>query len=1129
MSLFNFLIQLKEQRIIISLDDGQLRVRGNKDEITSEIKFKLKETKEEIIAHYIRLGITSNNQLAPVTLQQQRLIIIDKMQPGLSLFNMIGAQEIQGELIKDAINWSFQKIYERHGSLHTNFFNEDDFFYQVVKRSDSFKINEVDLSGISDGTLDSKLDSIFKLECKIAFDLEADQMLRVKLIKISEKKHILIYSMHHIVSDGWSMGVMLNELNHYYNAYLSGDRVELPPLRIQYSDYAHWQKKQIESPEYLSQVSYWVEQLEGIPEIHNLPLDRSRPAIQSYHGGVYRSQISAELKSLFVQTCRENNATLFMGLHAVFAILIHLHGNQNDVVIGTPTAGREKDDLNPLIGYFLNTLILRSRINSTLSFIDILEQSRELVLDAFSHQQVPIEKLMSSLGVDNDMSYSALFQVMLILQSNDNGCFSAPNLESKYINPELPLSKLDITLSIIEVDDGLMLGWEYNKDIFDKSTIVSFSKRFSHLIQSFIDSPNMSLMDLNTISEDDLSCLEYWGSKEKKSKSLKSVIEQFHQCVYSEPNKLALMGADDFVLTYQELDNKANQFANFLTTNRVVAGDVVGICLPRSQELVIAILALWKIGATYLPIDSEYPLERIQAISSDANLSKVLTLNEYKGRFPDLSILSIDGMKTADIINSQQKNFSPGSRAEPESLAYICYTSGSSGKPKGVMTTQGNLSSYLDSARKSYSLGENERVLQFSSPSFDIFVEEFCLAYSGGNCLVLRDEEILSGGVYFWEYLQRKEISFVSLPTAYWHYLVREIGNDDIPSLPELKTIVLGGEAMSLPALNRWNQYFKGQVKIINTYGPTECTVVATSYEIPEDQEFPLGIPIGKPLPHISTYILDEGLKPVLPGCVGELCLSGPSISPGYYNQPLKTTEVFVKSPWLNKLLYRTGDLVRYQNDGNLIFLGRYDRQLKVHGFRVDLGEIEEAIAGLAGIRSCYSQIIDEANKDKRIGAYVVADETITLEQLKFRASQILPRYMLPSTYIFLKDLPLTKNGKIDTESLPDFGIEQVSLEPLIDDLEYSLAEIWSELLRVDLSRIGANSHFFDLGGQSLLAMKLISEIKRLFNVELQIKNIFERSELRSLAQLIKQIVSQEELSAELSALPNESLDELEF
>lgn len=1129
MNLTDFLIQLKEQRILLSLNEGRLSVRGNKDGITAKIKADLQKAKENIIVHFERLGISGNSQLAPVTLSQQRLVIIDRMEPGSALYNMQAVLRLKGVLHEEAVHWAFQRIYERHDILRTRFHTDGELAYQVVHPPGSLNIYSADLSEFAPGEKQAQLEKLISEEAQAPFNLQRDPLLRPSLIKLSEREHVLLYSLHHIASDGWSMGVLLNEFNSLYQAFVAGEGDPLPPLDIQYADYAHWQRNWLKGEVLQAQLDYWQRQLAGIPEVHKLPLDKPRPAAQSYRGGVHRSCLDKSVADAFLRLCRERDATLFMGLHAAFSLLLSFHSGEQDIVMGTPAANREQTELAPLIGYFLNTLVLRSDLSRVGNFLDLLAQSKETALAAYAHQQVPFEQLLKTLGIENSLSHAAIFQIMLILQSNDRGTLAVPGLEVIQENPDSQQSKVDLTLSVIESERGLLFGWEHNRDIFDTATIARLAERFSLLLESIVASPNSPLTQHELLTAADKAQLLSWRGEGRCAEIDIPVHAQIEQQAQARPGHCAVQG-QGVQLSYSELNRRANQLARYLVSAGARKGELVGICLPRSPDLLVAILAVLKAGAAYLPLDEGYPHGRLSAICRESNLKLLLTHTACGAAFPGVERLHLDDTSVQAALFALSGEDITDVNVGLDHLAYVIYTSGSTGQPKGVMVSHGNLASYLSAAISQYRIDATDRVLQFSSPSFDIFVEEAFLALVSGASLVLRDDELLGGGRAFWRFICQQGVSFASLPTAFWHQLANQLDSANTPDTGELHTLVLGGEAMSEAALERWQHHLGRKVRLINTYGPTEGTVVATAFDLRESQGSPWGIPIGKPIANTRCHVLDASLNPCPPGVVGELYLSGPGVAQGYLNQPSLTSERFLPAPWEPaSTLYKTGDLVRYLDDGNLIFVGRRDDQVKIRGFRIELKEVEHQLAKLPGVQSCYVTTDCDSAEHKRLVAYVVAEEQVTEQALRESMRGLLPEYMLPSGFMFIEALPLTPNGKVDGKALPGFQVTTREREPLQGEVEVTLANCWALLLGVDSNQIGADANFFDLGGHSLLAIRLVAEIQDEFDVELGIKQLFELRDLRALAQVIEQLGKQRALSAQLSTLSEDSLEEVEF
>lgn len=1143
MSVVEFLLEAKEVHVFVSLQEDKLTVKGNREALVPEIKRQLADYKSEIIELFTELGIQSNSQLAPTTFSQLRLWFLDQLEGTSVHYNMPSTTLLEGNINVEAIQKALNTIMDRHESLRTTFVCKGNEPYQVIHKHQYLDVPVCDLSHLPEKEQQQEVARLSKEESHKPFSLAKDPMMRWQVLKLSDDAHVLLNTMHHIASDGWSGGVFAKEFSLLYKAFEKGNENCLPPLVIQYADYAHWQRHWLKGEVLEAQLNHWTEQLSGIPSVHNLPLDRPRPANYTHNGNNHGSFIKSKLYNEFNTLCLKQGATLFMGLHAVFSLLLGRYSDETDIVIGTPIANREQPDVAPLIGFFLNTLVFRSDLSSANDFIDLLEQSKATAWDAYANQQVPFEQLVKELDVEPSPSYQPLFQVMMILQNNEtNKSDFSESTNITPLNSGFTFAKFEITLSIMHSNGGLLLGWNYNTDLFELSTIQRLTTNFEVLMNSIVANYRAPIMSLPMLNDIELEhCTSAFNTVIPYSRD-RCVHELFEDQVVDRPNSIAIISECNQI-SYQRLNEKANQLARFLIAEGVEPNTLVGVCIPRTLDMIVAVLAILKAGGAYLPMDKNLPQNRIDQICGEANLRLVLTHSEVDFTPPTTALICV--CLNSKLISERLSAFSKenlqtlDSGLTADCLAYVIYTSGSTGSPKGVMISHRNLHAYFRSAKGIYEVDQDDRTLQFSSFSFDIFVEEMFASLLSGGALILRNETVLQGGNHFWKFVEQYSVTVISLPTAFWHELCGQLDQISI-STGALRLMVVGGESMSATMLTRWNQAIDQSVRLLNTYGPTETTVIATTYDLAEFKNKSDGISIGKAIPNTQCYVLNEAQQ-VCPVMVrGELYISGESISPGYLNNEKLTKERFVQNPFNDKpdsRLYKTGDKVRLLVDGNLEFIGRIDDQIKIRGFRVELGEVEYQLSQCIGVTSAVILVNEDVSGTKRLIGYIIregdAADADFLGDLREHLTKQLPDYMIPSVFIFIEQWPLTNNGKLNRKALPEpnasNSFNQKDYVGASTHTEQILVEIWAKLLQIDAYIISTSSNFFALGGHSLLVVRLIAEINTRLDEEITIKIVFERSDIRSLGLLIDSMKKRQQTLEKLASNSDDDIEEIEW
>ena len=1072
-----------------------------------------------------------NFEELPLSYAQQRLWFLDQLEPNSSFYNVPFALHLEGTLKIDVLEKSLQEIIQRHESLRTNFLTIDGNPVQIIKPESNWKLTIINDKESKNYREDNALKKWLEIHSHQPFDLANESLIRATLLELSDTENLLLICMHHVVSDGWSMGVFIQELTTLYNAYTKGLEPLLKELPIQYADFALWQREYLQGEILQNQLNYWQKQLSAAPALLHLPSDRPRPPEQRFEGDRIRCILSPELSQGLNKLSREKGVTLFMTLLTAFNILLNRYTGETDILVGTPIANRTRSELDGLIGFFVNTLVLRTDLAGNPSFSETLKQVRETATDAYDHQDLPFEMLVEALQPERNMSYTPLFQVMFGLENEIVNVIDLEGIKATPQPLEFKTAKFDLSLSIQVKEAGLIASWEYNTDLFEQSTIERLSGHFINLLTGIIANPEQSIAQLPLLTESErCQLLVDWNQTQIDYKPELCLHQLFEQQVKLNPDAIAVRLENEF-LTYQELNNRANQLGHYLQSLGVKADGLVGIFVERSLEMIVGILGILKAGGAYVPLDVNYPKERITYIFEDTQLSILLTQSQLLEQLPAFQGTTICLDQDWSSI-AKQSTVNPIVEVDQHNLAYIIYTSGSTGKPKGVMIEHRSIVNYILTAIREYNFTSDDQILQFSSICFDASIEEIFGSLLSGATLVLRTEDMLRSSEDFWQYCQKWQLTVLGIPTAYWHQLVSELTPTVLPILSNIKRIIVGGEAIQPAKVKQWHTItanYSPLPQLFNGYGPTEATIVTTIYEF--TSPIVNNVPIGRPLSNIQVYILDTFLQPVPVGVAGELHIGGAGLARGYLNRPELTQEKFIPDPFSNysdSRLYKTGDLARYLPDGNIEYLGRIDNQVKIRGFRIELGEIETVLSQYSAVKTAIVMAREDETEQKRLVAYVVSQaEGISAQQeqsllpvteLRQFLKAKLPEYMVPSAFVILESLPLTSNGKVDRRALPapDFQSEEQYVAPR-NPIEEILAAIWVKVLKVE--QVGIHDNFFELGGHSLLATQLISRIRKAFKVEMPLRELFVAPTVAALAQVIKRVSEQEERT-ELPILP---------
>ena len=1039
----------------------------------------------------------ASRQYLPLSFAQQRLWFIEQLQPDSSTYHICPALRMRGPLDSLALEKSLGEILRRHEVLRTSFMILDGQPVQVIAPYSEFTLETVDLSSVPLAEQETELQRLLKEEALKPFDLGTSPLLRARLLRLARADHVLQLTMHHIVSDGWSSGVIVKELTALYQAFSNSDPSPLEDLPIQYGDYALWQRDHLAGGLLVEQIGYWKEQLAGAPATLELPHRHTRSVTQQFRGAIAEFELSPELSAQLKLLSRHEGTTLFMTLLAAFNVLLWHYSEQTDIPVGSPIANRNRVETESLIGFFVNTLVLRTKLSADLSFREFLKRVREVCLEAYAHQDVPFEKLVEELHPERSLSHTPLVQVMFALQNAPVSALSLAGLQLSIIEVPLETAKFDLSLSIEESANGLAGVLEYNSDLFDADAANRMLGHYSRLLESVATETETSLSALPWLTEVEYQqLLDEWNDTAVVYESTKCAHELFEQQATLTPSATALVSGTEQV-TYKELNERANQLAHYLRSLGVGPEKLVCICLERSVDLIVAILATNKAGGAYVPLDPSYPAARLSFMVADCHAQVLVTCSELREKFTvhEGRIVVLDSER--EIIAAQNTQ-NPPSGTTPGNLAYVIYTSGSTGQPKGVQIDHGSLMNLVQWYQRRSGLVQGDRATMTSGIGFDASVLELWPNLTTGVSLYLPDEETRLSPAKLRDWIVSQEITvcFVTTPLA---ELLLAL---DWPPHTRLRMLHTGGDKLhdfpndALP------------FQLVNNYGPTENTVIATSGLVQYQNQLPNQSPsIGRPIDNTQIYLLDSGLQPVPAGVPGELYVSGASLARGYVNRADLTAELFVPNPFSKShgaRFYRTGDRARFLADGSIEFLGRHDHQLKIRGHRIELGEIEAIINRHPAVSESIVDAHDDGRGEMRLIAYLVPKEQgrLSVEELRVYLVERVPNYMVPSAFLLMEQLPLNANGKVDREALPAADALLLAsrhgfVEPHTE-MQRTISKLWQELL--GLEQVGIDDNFFELGGHSLLLIKMQSELQQILQRDLAIIELFRYPTISTLA-----------------------------
>jgi amino acid adenylation domain-containing protein/thioester reductase-like protein len=1054
---------------------------------------------------------------APLSFAQQRIWFIDQLEPGSPAYNINAALHLLGRFDRRALTASFDEILRRHEVLRTTFAVADGLPIQVVEPELAAELPVVDLTGLAASRREPVMRELARQEGRRPFDLARGPLLRLGLLALTPGEHVLLLTVSHSVADGWSVGLLVQELAALYQGFLSGRPASLPELPIQYADFAVWQRRHLTGELLASQVAYWRQQLAGAPPLLELPTDRPRPPLQSFRGASLPFRIAGEQTAGLKAVCLGESATLFMGLLAGFTALLHRYSGQAEIVVGSPVANRRRLELEKLVGFFANTLVLRTGVAGDPPFREHLARVQTVARGAYAHQDLPFERLVEELQPERHLSYTPLFQVMLVLQNAPMPPLELAGVTLDTLDLDPGTAKFDLMLNVTEDEDGGLSGvLEYSSDLFDRDRMARLLKHFAVLLEGASADPGQPLSRLPLLTAAERwQVVAEWNDMAAPAPVPAALHRPVEIRAEEHPEALAAVwvdarddGAEDrpgaLPLTYGELNRRANQLAHHLRALGVRPDSRVAICLERSLDLVIAVLAVLKAGGAYVPIDPEYPAERIAYMLADSESRVLLTQSTLAARLPagDAQWVLLDGEREAIAARSTEN---PPFETGEDNLAYLIYTSGSTGRPKGVAMPHGVLANLFAWQVAVSAVGSGSRTLQFASLSFDVSCQEIFSTWWAGGTLVLIPQEVRRDPFALCRVLRDEAVARLFLPFVALQQLAEAVAQGAHPPA-DLAEIITAGEQLQVTRQIVGWLGSREDASLCNQYGPSEGHVVTACTLAGPAAGWPVLPPIGRPASNVRIYLLDRHFEPVPVGIPGHLYIGGRQVVRGYHNRPALTAEKFVPDSWSGQpgaRLYATGDRARWLPDGNIQFLGRLDEQVKIRGFRVEPGEVEAQLARHPAVQEA-AVVVQGEGSDRRLVGYFVSEQALAPDELREQLRQELPDYMVPAVLVRLDALPLTPSGKVHRAALPAPQLEPLAATAPRNAVEEIVAGIWIEILGVP--RVDIHADFFALGGHSLAATRLVYALRTALGVELPLRTLFANPTVAGLAAAVGEL-----------------------
>ncbi len=1100
--ILKLLREANEKGVVISYENEKLLVSISGDkEIDNDFLKTLKSEKENLIKyfknHETQTAVSSIKKISrperiPLSFSQERLWFLDKLQGGSLEYHVPMVLRFHGVLNKEHLEKAFQDVINRHEVLRSVYLeDEDGIGYQKILPQGKWSLKNM----LFDKDITS-LENAITNEINKPFDLSKDHMVRASLITVNKDEHVLVLVTHHIASDGWSLSIFINELVAHYQHHNAGTPLNIEPLEIQYGDYAIWQRNHLKGEILENKLSYWKGKLTGAYGV-DFPSDYKITGPRTYTGDSYRHTISTETLQGLKKICQEEETTLFMILLASFKVLLYRYSGQDDITIGSPIANRSQGELEPLIGFFLNPLVLRSDLSGTPEFKNLLARVKKTLLDAYTHQDIPYEKVIGIIEDERSLNSRSTIQDIVFVLQNTEKAEEVELDELRLFQEPISEVKVDFNLhfSAQETSEGIKFIITYSKELYAPETITRLMMHFENILNAVVENPMTKIHELDMLTQHDMTLLNQFNDTKTDYQLDKTIVELFENQVIQTPDNIALIDGE-IKYTYRELNEKANQLAHYLIEEyQVQPDDLVGVMMNRSEWTIISILGILKSGAAYVPIDIEYPQSRKQFIIKESDLQLIILNSESLFDILELGMkaISID-IEFNDIPNAEKKLHNPSLIAKSNNLVYVIYTSGSTGKPKGIMVEHRNLVNAILDQKYRIGVTEKDCLSQFISLSFDVSANEIFTSLISGASLLLLPKELIKNGENFTSYLQENNVTIAHIPPSYLVSL-------EVEKLAFLRALKVGGEAINMDIVLECAK----NSSVYNEYGPTECTISSNIHKIDASDANRKQLPIGKPIANTEIFMLGTNDELLPMGIVGELCISGAGLSRGYINRDELTREKFIENPYKKgELLYKTGDLARWLPDGNIDFIGRKDYQVKIRGNRIELGEIETVLHNAPNIIQGVVLVRESESLGKRLVGYISVEDAYEKEEVQRFLEERLPHYMLPSLLVVLEAMPLNQNGKIDRKQIPDTDIAEVQVADYVAPTtatEIALVKLWENLLNVE--KVGIDDNFFELGGDSIITIQLVSRAKR-EGYYFTPKEAFENQTIRLLADFLE-------------------------
>lgn len=1047
------------------------------------------------------IGVISRDQPLHLSHAQKRLWFMYQLEGASSAYNIPAALKMKGKVDADALSKTIRSIEDRHEILRTTF-SEQDGAPVVVVSNPGINLDRIDLTHLAVAAQETEVQKVMAEDAQHLFNLNTGPLMRITLISLSTEEHLLLVNMSHIISDAWSVSILIRELLSFYPQHLAGEEAELPELPIQYADYSAWQQERQEQR--TQDLAFWTNQLQGIEPLLELPTDRPRPMVANYQGDIYDFAISAPIAESVIQSSRQQGATPFMVCLAAFHALLFRHSGQPDIVVGSPVANRDRREIENLIGFFVNNVVIRGQLNQRQSFTQLVDQVKNNALAAYDHQELPFEQLVEALGVERSLSHAPIFQVMFAWQEAPLPAMELPDLTLEVLPQRSGFTPYDLILNISQDAQGLSASFEYSTSLFDEKTMVRLADQYVRLLEHACAQPETALMGLPMLSPQERSLLvETFNQVEGPLPSQQPMHQILARRANDCPDAAAVI-FEDAQLSYQQLNQASNQLANYLLEKGVQPGQAVGLYMPRCLDLAIGFWGTMKVGAAFVPLDPDYPRERLSFMAADASMPLCLTTEDV---WTNQNLENVEPLFIESLSLDQQSPEDPAVAVDLDYPAYVLYTSGSTGRPRGSVTPHRALVNFAYTMIDILGLKPDDRFLQFAAISFDVVLEEIMPAWLCGACVVLRPNQMAITAPELNRLLTHYQITGFELTTSLWHNWVQEMeqAGEQPPSC--LRFILMGGEMANRECAIAWSRY---GIPLYNVYGLTEAAITSLTYRLEPGAPFPGGassLPIGKQVRNHPSYVLGSHFELLPLGSSGELCIGGLGLSHGYHNLPARTAQKWVPDPFSSEpgsRMMKTGDRVSYLPDGNIVYEGRFDHQVKLRGFRIDLGEVEAALASHELVGEALA-LIDKSGADSQLVAYFQpqdpqANET-TIPILKEYLRGRIPGYMVPGIFMPVLEFPRSPTGKVDRKALPKPIHQSRNFVAPRSPLEEALIEIFSSIL--ELTDIGVEDDFFELGGHSLLATRLVAQIRSEMDVELPLRAVFEKPTVAQLAQAV--------------------------